>query len=73
MKTNSEAKLLRGHFWASCGIMFGVGYMVLSQVKYGILVAVALTLCGALAKLIIHSRLDRLYRETRSANSDASH
>ena len=73
MKTNSETKLLQGHFWASCAIMFGVGYMVLSQIKYGFLVAVALTLCGALAKLVIHSRLDRLYRETRPGGSDVSH
>ncbi len=70
MKANSERRLLRAHFLASCAIMFGVGYLVLSQIKYGILVAVALTFTGAVGKLFIHSRLERLYRETSSAGSD---
>jgi hypothetical protein len=70
MNANSERRLLRGHFWASCAIMFGVGYLVLSQIKYGILVAMALTFTGAVGKLVIHSRLERLYRETSPVGSD---
>ena len=70
MKTNSEAKLLRAHFWASCAIMFGAGYMVLSQIRHAILVAIVVTLFGALAKLIIQSRLARICQDTTPANSD---
>ena len=72
MKTNSQTRLLRAHFWASCAIMFGVGYMVLSQIKYGILVAMACALCGATAKVVIQLRLDRLYREVQQASVDGT-
>ncbi len=65
MNTNTETKLLRGHFWASSAIMFGAGYLVLSRIKYAVIVAVLLTTCGALAKLVIHSRLERLHREAK--------
>jgi hypothetical protein len=60
MKINTEANLLRAHLWASCAIMFGAGYILLSQIKYGILLAIALTFSGALAKLMVQSRLHRL-------------
>jgi hypothetical protein len=60
MKFNNQANLLRVHFWASCAIMFGAGGMLLSQIKYGILVAIAVTFFGAVAKVIVQSRLHRL-------------
>jgi len=66
MKTNKEKRFLRVHLWASCAIMFGVGYMVLSQIEHAIIIAVSLTFFGALAKLIIDARLDKLYREGNS-------
>jgi fructose-specific phosphotransferase system IIC component len=73
LKTDSEPRLLRAHFWASCAIMFGVGYMALSLVKYGIIVAMAVTFSGALAKIVIHSRLERLNRAASAGGSDAMH
>jgi len=51
--------------------MFGGGYMVLSQIKDGHVIALALTFVGALAKLIIRSRWDRLCREMAQADSQA--
>jgi hypothetical protein len=45
--------------------MFGVGYMVLSQIRYGILIAMGVTFCGALTKFFILRRLDRLHHETQ--------
>ncbi|MEW6160472.1 MAG: hypothetical protein AB1813_23825 [Verrucomicrobiota bacterium] len=64
MKANSQNFLMRAHFWASCAMVFGIGYLVLSRISYGILVAGLLIFIGALAKLVIHARCQSLQRQT---------
>ena len=72
MNRDSESKLLRGNLWASCAMAFGLGHIVLSQIEYGIVVALLLMLCGVIAKSLIRSRLERLHRDTRSVSSDVN-
>jgi len=50
--------------------MFGAGYLVLSQVPYGVLIAIAATLIGAVAKVLIYSS-GKLGGETTDTSNDA--
>ncbi len=64
-----RCKLLRVHFWSSCAVGFGAGHLVLSSVNYGVLVAIAITLVGAIAKLVVS---DKLERETEDTSDETS-
>jgi len=51
--------------------MFGAGYLVLSQIPYGALVAIAVASIGAVAKVLIYSS-GKLGGEATASSNDAS-
>lgn len=71
MKINTERVLILTERWASCAIAFGTGYWMLSYLKGGVALIIALALAGlgAFAKLVSHSRLQRLYAASARGSS----
>ena len=71
MKIKTERVLILVEHWASCAIAFGIGYWMLSYLKSGValMIALALACLGAFAKLVAHSRLQRLYEAATSGSS----
>ena len=82
MKTNTERFLILTERWATCAIAFGIGHYfdriilrrnwMLSYLKSGValIIALALVSLGAFAKLIAHSRLQRLYEAAAGDSRD---
>lgn len=68
----TQCKLARAYFLASCAVSFGAGYLVLSQIRYGVLVAMAVTLSGAVAKILIYSS-GKLGCQTAHTTHDLRH
>ena len=74
MKMNAERVMVLIEHWAGCAIFFGLGYWMLSYLKSGaaLLIALAVIMLGAFTKLVTHSRLKRLYAETPSSGSSSA-
>ena len=66
MKLDRERCLMASHLWSSCALSFGLGYLVLSHVTYGIVIAWLLAVLGALVKAVVLSRSQR-YADSRAA------
>jgi hypothetical protein len=73
MKTGKERILLVTEHWANGAIAFGLGYWMLSNFTSGVALMIALALCiaGAFAKLVTQSRLKRFYEERASGDSSS--
>jgi hypothetical protein len=58
VKIARERLLFLGDFWGSCAINFGAGYVLLSNLKRGLAIPIALILvtAGFIARLVIKSK-----------------
>ena len=72
MKTNTERFLILTERWATCAIAFGIGHWMLSYLKSGValIIALALVSLGAFATLLAHSRLQRLFEAAAGDSRD---
>jgi len=69
MKTMNQGMLVSVGQWASCVIFFGLGYLILRELgHFAAAFALMLTSIGALAKLVVMRRLERL-SAAKEANS----